>query len=499
MELQETTEHRDTKHHATLAATLPLKSAYSLEEATLGLLAELLESAPEEEIGQTPGLCFLAVSHHAAQGETAAARRRLGQLAALRDSRMEGSAGRGSLTQLTACAAMMLPQGDNARLLPLLSAAHHATVAHSLPPVLLSATGGRPSVLRGSKDLSQWGQYDRAVCAMVRPLLQSVLPGAEAEACAAAVAELLYEKNDLGAAATQAAQAAACGNEEIAFAGYGLLARIAALDSAAGRPDALLAELGSLLEKTSISALGENYRALGAMVDLTAGRLEKVRAWVEQSPEGAVTPAAGYRLIARARALLALGQCREAAALLEQLLRLLREDFRPLDTAECRMLQAVAQELLGDRALALENLALALAAAAPYGYIRVIADGGPVVCRLLEQLVEEDRPEALPGGYLEKVADAARAQTARFPWLFCPAGAGGEEPPELTEDEPPELTEEERRLLVHLQKGKTNKQIAAALKTQVPAVKAQAQQLYQKLGAPNRAAALAAAKAKGLI
>lgn len=64
--------------------------------------------------------------------------------------------------------------------------------------------------------------------------------------------------------------------------------------------------------------------------------------------------------------------------LLESLMLVFRSDIRPLDTIECLVDSAIACELLGSRNLALDKLEEALLLAAPFRYVRVIADGGQV-------------------------------------------------------------------------------------------------------------------------
>lgn len=493
---QEAFELVEAKKYAQLVAKLSPQSVCSMEDEERECLSKLLKSVPEEEIRKSPMLCFFALSHDLLRGKTAMARQRFSQLVALRDSRKEGSAERATLLRLTSCAGLMLPQTDNGQILLLLSILHNETISHRFKPIPLCVTNRRPSVLRGSKDLSEWGKNYRAVASIARPLLESILPGAEAGACSAAIAELLYEKNDLNAAAIEVAGAVSCQNAEIAFAGYATLARISSLDNTAGRrPEELLAGLGNLLEEHGAGRLLDNYRALCAGFAMTAGRLEEVQAWLDESGLDGIhdcIPINSYRLMMKAKALIALGQYREAATLLESLLLLQKEDFQPLDTAECLMLSAVACERMGSSELALDKLEQALAIAAPYRYIRVIADGGRPVFHLLNQLVKQPRRlEDLPERYLQGVMEAAMTYSMLYPRLFAEEEKGG--------GVQPGLTSAELQVLQYMNEGKSNKEIAAVMSVQLSTVKFHAGNLYEKLEVSNRVGAINAAKRFGII
>jgi hypothetical protein len=80
-------------------------------------------------------------------------------------------------------------------------------ITHKIAPVNISVTMRRPSVLRGIKDLSEWGRNYRAVSSIVKPLLSSLTLESSEGICAAGIAELLYEKNQLNDASITVAAA----------------------------------------------------------------------------------------------------------------------------------------------------------------------------------------------------------------------------------------------------------------------------------------------------
>ncbi|MEG1569491.1 MAG: hypothetical protein RR349_08045, partial [Oscillospiraceae bacterium] len=90
-----------------------------------------------------------------------------------------------------------------------------------------------------------------------------------------------------------------------------------------------------------------------------------------------------------------------------------------LDTIECLAHCAVACELLNDRERALDKLKEALQIAEPYKYIRVIADRGAVMLRLLSQACKESAfTEDISEKYLHKVLETTQSYAMLRPALY---------------------------------------------------------------------------------
>jgi len=463
-----------------------------MDEQAFAQLEECLAQIPDEVKRKSGQLCFLQVSVELRRGRTRPARQWYSQLVALRDACKEGSRERAQLAQLICIAGMMMPQTDNAQLLLLLSVMHNEMVTYKVPPIQISLTMRRPSVLRGAKDLSEWGRNYRAVASIVKPLLPSLMLESGEGACAAGIAELLYEKNQLNDASMTVAAALSDENIEIAFAGYAQLALIARLDGTSARADEILATLGRLLEEKNATELMPTYRALCTRFDIHFGRLEKVRTWLDESTLvglGDCRLSNVYELITRAQALIALSQCREAITLLESLLLLLRTDFRPLDTIECLAHSAVACELLGSRDLAMDKLEEALTLAEPYRYIRVIADCGRAMFQLLTQFAKDSaRSGGISERYLSEVTEAAKTYSMLYPKLYSQES--------LPEDNAytPDLTSTELQILQMISEGKTARAISEQLGIKPTTVKFHTANIFEKLAVTNRVEAVNAAK-----
>ena len=207
--------------------------------------------------------------------------------------------------------------------------------------------------------------------------------------------------------------------------------------------------------------------------------------------------ALGLRLASQDRVLLAQQQPGRALGLLDRLHARAAAQERTGSVIELRALQALAHAAGGDRATALAALAEALAQAAPEGYIRVFADEGAAMARLLGRLTGAQRSgeiglasEVSPH-YLDRLARAFHPRRASAPpTTRDTAGLAGPAGP---------LSGRERQVLELLATGKSNQQIADELVVVLATVKKHVTHILGKLAAANRTQAVARARALGLL
>ncbi|MEG2073338.1 MAG: LuxR C-terminal-related transcriptional regulator [Angelakisella sp.] len=486
-------QYIDEKNYLQALELLCIPGITKLNQEELEETDKYLSQIPEEVFAQAPMACLAALGVDLRCERQAAAHRKYAQLATLRDACKDGTRERSVLSQIVCCAGLMMPKVDNARMLLLLAilSNEHQGRYKMATPVPLSMTSRRPSVLRGAKDLSEWGKNYRAVVSIVEPMFTELLGDKNNGVVAATVAELLYEHNDLNAAAAEVAAALSCHLPEVAFAGMTLLVR---MGCAGGADEKRLAELLSnierLIEDSGSDQLLPAYRALCAQVNIHMGKLAEVEEWLNNCgmDELHCTNNYSYELLTKAQALIALGRPRDAVTLLERILLLLREDFRPMDTIECLAHCAVAYELLDDRDRALDKLEEALHLAEPYRYVRIIADRGPVMLRLLSQLHKDsERLSQLSEPYLRNLLEVSKSYSLLHPALYS---HGAPQESAAASD----LTPMEIQILHLMGEGKTNKEIGEMLAIKLPTVKFHLANLFEKLQAPNRTAAVNAAK-----
>ncbi len=399
-----------------------------------------------------------------------------------------------SLTEKCICrASFMLPKTDCAKVLLMLAVL--ANDRDTVPPLAISATANYPSLFRGSRDFSVWGQYYGAVAEIVRPMLQSIYGSAGQGGIECARAELLYEKNNIPAASMEIGGAFVSKDVDILFAVYAVYARIRALDPSGRAWREPLDHFGSILEERGADWLAPNYEALRIRFSLLSGGTEEAEAWLSEksgSEWDGVCPDNAYRMMVRVRVLLALGKYTEAVSLAEELRQIFAAEGRTLDMIECGVMEAIACEKLGSNALAMERLDAAVLSAEAYGYVRVFADFGAPAYHLL---LKYGRDPAQHGGsakFVAQLTESAKCFALLYPEYLL-------EKKETPDPPAADCTATEIRMLRLLEEGKTNSEIAEEVGVKLTTVKFHLRNVYERLGVSSRTAALKEAKNRGIL
>jgi len=321
------------------------------------------------------------------------------------------------------------------------------------------------------------------------------------------MAEVLYERDDLDAAARHATDGIALCRQlaETQPLATGL-ARLAWIRHAQGdRAGALEAmnEAQQLAPVLGAAGLLNPVTAQFARLQLACGDVAAAARWALQYGVTA-SDEPDYRTepehLVLARVLLGHGRPDAALALLERWLTAAVAAGRTASTIQIYTLQALALAASGDQASALRTLATALALACPRGFVRVFADEGAPMAALLGQLAAAQRAgqaeaSSVPADCLAWVLEACGRKPvapseAAGPGTGTRAAASG-----LTEP----LTERELEVLRLLAVGRSNQSIARDLTVALDTTKKHVSHILAKLGAASRTEAVARARELGLI
>jgi LuxR family maltose regulon positive regulatory protein len=151
---------------------------------------------------------------------------------------------------------------------------------------------------------------------------------------------------------------------------------------------------------------------------------------------------------------------------------------------EALLLQSLAHEALGDTGQARIPLQRALALAEPEGYVRLFADEGAPLARLL---VREREAGGRMQTYLQRLHAAFATQLT-------------EHPASLALDPAVEpLTAREREVLRLIAEGFSNQELAARLHLSPQTVKVHTRNIYSKLGVASRTQAVARGRDLGFL
>jgi LuxR family transcriptional regulator, maltose regulon positive regulatory protein len=340
-----------------------------------------------------------------------------------------------------------------------------------------------------------------------------------------ALAEVLLERNELANAEDHLAQATELGKhsgrlDTVRNAGPALarlllaygdvsaaLATVAASESALGEPSSPLARAELLAIKAKILVWQGSLLAADKCVQ------EAVQlAGADRGLTGATVALAASRvhLAQHERNLRQHNQCQPGTAVsqLASALVVAEEAGRWGAVIELHILRSLALAWQGELRAAEAELQRALALAEPERYVRIFVDEGEPLATLLRKLATCTAPTSAGGSYsaqflstLIEAFDAGgddRASTSlpqRGATTF-PAGAnGGRRFPTLIEP----LSERELEVLRLLAEGRTNEQIARTLTIALGTAKTHVHNVTAKLGAQNRAQAVARGRELNLL
>lgn len=479
--------------YAEAVSALCAVDVHHLNETEREEIRSLFSSIPEESRAASPVHCVQEMQSAWYEGRTEDFGLWHARLLRLRTGCKADATCRSITEKCICCASFMLPKTDNAQILLMLAVL--ANDKDAVLPFTVSVTLNYPSILRGSRDFSVWGQHYGAVAEIVRPLIRAVYGNNDLGLVECGKAELLYERNNIPAASMEIGGAFVSKDMDVLFVAYAVLARIRALDPSNGGWREPLDRFGSMIEERGADWLLPNYEALRVRFSLLHGGTAEAGLWLSEksgSEWDGVRPENGYRLMTKARVYLALGRNTEAVSLAEELKLIFAAETRTLDIVECGVIEAIACERLGSDALAMEQLGAALAAAEPYGYVRIFADYGAPAYRLLGKYSHESAQRGGSAKFLARLTESAKCFALLYPEYLL----------EKKEDQGPpavECTAAEVRMLRLLEEGKTNSEIAEEVGVKLTTVKFHLRNVYERLGVSNRTAALKEAKNLGIL
>lgn len=437
---------------------------------------------PEDIILKSPVLCSNMVCLHAIRYRTEETNKWFCRLLSIRNTiPAEAADYRRHLEQRILYTSLILPGTGGSRLLKIFQ--NMLNLAMPGIPLMqrTSLTGNMPSILRGYKDLSIWGNHIDAIVPLFRPVAESLFQKKAAGAANICMAESFYEKNQLNSSLLEAtkglADAEKCGTPELIFTGYALLANIMAANRQLDTACSIMEKLSERIEASKVTGLISNYRAAMVRFHLLSGKKEQALEWLRTYAPDLKT---GFRIfdcykyLTEARVYLQNENYTQAMELLERLYSFYVDYKRPLDKISGLVLEAIALDRIGEEELSLSRLGEALRTAQLYKYIRSFADEGAACYRLLIKFGKTSG-SGVEEKFLKEVTEAAKSFALQYPKYL-------EENNEVTF----RLTKTEKEILQLLEHGMSNSEAAGFLDISIDTVKFHTKNIYSKLAVKNR-------------
>ena len=305
-----------------------------------------------------------------------------------------------------------------------------------------------------------------------------------------ALSELYLEQGNLEAAAHHFQKGKEMGEKaQLPVLRYRLCIARARLNKAQADPNGALSCLDEAESLYIRSPLPEfcPISAMKARIWVTQGRLIESLDWARErnlSVDDAPGFLREFEHITLARIFIAQyrknrmdGSFNAVIRFLDRLLQAAEEGSRVGSVIEILVLQALAHQARGKITPALAPMERALTLAEPEGYVRLFADEGPPMDRLLQ--------EALSHGI-------APAYTRHLAASFLPVGMQTFKPVKSAQTE--QLSERELEVLRHIAEGLTNREIAERLYLSLNTVKVHTRNIFGKLDVKNRMQAVSKAR-----
>jgi LuxR family maltose regulon positive regulatory protein len=302
--------------------------------------------------------------------------------------------------------------------------------------------------------------------------------------------ELLYEWNDLAGAWDHLARglerADVGGDVRAMIAGYVIAGRLKLTTGDLAAADEFLERARPLVENAPFPDWIGRFGRFQLEFWLAQDRVRAAVDWVGemlQGDAGKGGPESEEAHLAMARVLIVKGDAPsigQAQLLLKRLLQTAEAEGRAGIQIEALALQALADWRRGERGGAMTSLERALRLAEPQGYVRLFADLGLPMARLLQ----EARARAVMPDYIQALLAAFDGDR-----LFSLPSATLPEP----------LSPREQEVLELVAAGLTNREIAEQLVISAATVKKHVGNLSAKLGVSNRTQAAARARELDLL
>lgn len=353
----------------------------------------------------------------------------------------------------------------------------------------ITFTGNQPSIMSGGKDLSNWGKHYKIMYLAMTPLILRVFKDRQQGAGEIAIAELLYQKNEFEESIKYLMKGISkCSNIDNLFVANSLLNKIK-LNKNYSNDD--LNNFGEKIKEEKAWYLLPNYKARLIENEILNGNKIKVEEWLEQENIDIVNNFNNlkrFQYFTLARAYIMLEKNTEAIIVLERLENYIKKYNRIVYKIEDNILKSICFYKEKNDIKSLEYIEKAIIEAQQYKYIRLFADEGIIVYKILMK-------------YKKNLSNNYKINAEFFNEIINQSKIYGKlYPNKYNLDKTTEvLTKRELEMIKLICIGKSNKEISEDMNISIATVKTHINHIYNKLEAKNRVQIINIVQKKNLL
>lgn len=341
----------------------------------------------------------------------------------------------------------------------------------------ITFTGNQPSMLNGGKDLSNWTKHYKTLDILLKPMVLSIFKEKQEGAAEIAIAEFLYQKNEIENSIEYIMKANSLSNNiDNLFAVNSLLDKI---NLTRNNPNnTILKKFKKKIGDEKAWYLMNNFNARILEKDMLFCNNYEIKDWVENANLDIINKfnlLEKYRYFTLARSYISLQNYTEALIVLERLERYADEYNRIIYKIEYYILKSICHFKQNNQEKCFIAIEKSIIEAQKYGYIRVFADEGIIVYNILsenkDKLLEKKK---INPKFLKQIIKQSEIYGKMYPKKYSLVNVGND------------LTKKEKEIIYLICEGKSNKELSEILTISISTVKTHINHIYNKLNIKNR-------------
>ncbi len=360
---------------------------------------------------------------------------------------------------------------------------------HRIPKLILTA--GRPSVLNGFRDFTEYGKYIKRLKEPIVRACQTLYGDAATGVYEIALAEHLYWKNECFEALVMVVGTIPfmenLKDVRCLFAALTLEIFILVANGQTASVEPLIKNLRRRVEQYGSEELEHNLTALEIWAAMYDGKTELINQWMhKKAPDehSGLNMLDTFCYMIKLRCYLIQEKHMALLSMAERIKPLLEKGRRWMDLCEMMMIQAMSFHAQGRKEQACDLLDKVIHYSKQYGYDRLIGDEGERMYRLLYDYRRERGSDL----YVTKVMCIARKMGLLYPNYLKASYVSISN-----------LTKMELDVLKLMAEEKSNSEISEYLDVSPNTVKFHVKNIYRKLAVSSRGQAVKKAREVGIL